>query len=168
MSHPSPYGETAGEPPAAAKRALDRIYNFTPSSTSFEDAAPLAGDREELPEARSKLSPPLAFHSAVRPAEDQISAEDKRTLRRLRESTSSLTLRVNNVELTWEVVDVDRTAESICCLVRQNGQRCKLPRSENVEIELEGKVHRTAFLGSWHALDWLGLYIGVFPILPEQ
>ena len=87
---------------------------------------------------------------------------------RLREASSELTIRVFGVELTLEVIDVHHNDLSVCCLVRQNGMRCKIPRSEQVEIELEGRVFHTAFLGSWHTMDWLGLHVVVFPILPEN
>lgn len=92
---------------------------------------------------------------------------DRKLLDRLHNSNSTLTIKVNDVELTLDVVEVSRNAMSICCLVKHNGLRCKIPRSENVVIELEGRSFNTAFLGSWHTIDWLGVHVVVFPILPE-
>jgi hypothetical protein len=108
------------------------------------------------------LTPPLTYAPI-----SAISGPDKKILDRLRDSNSTLTIRVNGVELTLDVVDVDRTDSSICCLVKENGLKCKIPRSESVEIELEGAVHRTAFLGGWHTLSWLGVHVVTFPIIPE-
>ncbi|TXH14587.1 MAG: hypothetical protein E6R03_08880 [Hyphomicrobiaceae bacterium] len=99
--------------------------------------------------------------------EPNIARSDINLLHRLRNSTAELTIRVNQVELSLDVVDVHKNDQSVCCLVKHAGMRCRIPRSENVEIDLEGTTYRTAFLGSWHTIEWLGLHLVVFPVLEK-
>lgn len=89
-------------------------------------------------------------------------------LTRLTETTSELTIRVNGVELSLDVIDVNRTPNSICCLVRFSGLRCRIPNSENVVILLDGQELKAVFVGAWHSFDWLNIHVVVFPICPEE
>lgn len=154
-----------GAPPPGVASGLDALYSRPASfRSSAEDSS-----------AEGVVAVPTAPKSCTPSAEEAVASPpsmptgDRKLLERLRNSQAApLTIRVNGVELTLDVVDVDRTETSICCLVQQNGLRCKIPRSESVEIELDGSVHKTAFLGSWHTLDWLGVHVVVFPVLPDE
>ena len=95
-----------------------------------------------------------------------VSAEERRMLDRLQRVSSTLIVRINEVEIELDVLDVNKTPESICCIV-QRGLRCRLPKSQDVVIELEGEKYPVAFLGAWHSFDWLGIQLAVFTILPE-
>ncbi len=149
-----------GTPPAAVEQALNRLYSKnrrTVPSPEVEEAAP--------PESHSAPQPMVYKAPAPSPAA-VLSTEEMKVIDTLRHAASSLTIFVNDVELSLDVVGVHRTEESICCLVKKAGLRCKIPRSESVRIELEGESIETAFLGSWHTIDWLGVHIVVFPVLP--
>lgn len=151
---PSTTRPDPGSPPQETERALEKLYKPLGSVTA--------------PKQESTVFRAESHAEPVIPAPlPQLSESDRRLLSRLRDSLSQLTIRVNQVELTLDVVAVDKNESSICCLVRENGLRCKIPRSENVEIELEGQLYTTAFLGSWHTIPWLSVHVVVFPILPD-
>lgn len=141
----------AGFPPDGDAETMDRLYGF----------------KEKVRPIEERHTPVKAVEA--KDVEDQtIPEKDRRLLARLHNATSQLTIRVNKVEFSLDVLDVSRTELSVCCLVQLNGMRIKLPRSESVEIELEGKIYKTAFLGSWHTIEWLGLHVVVFPVIPEE
>lgn len=150
-----------GRPPEGVADVLDHLYGPLPEEQDGWTPPP----DEILVNSRSRPDEPPHAREVVQPV---IPPADRRLLDRLHSAGSTLTIRVNGVELTLDVVDVSRTDLSICCLVKHNGLRCKIPRSEHVEVELEGQVYHTAFFGSWHTLDWLGLHIVVFPVLPPS
>ncbi len=145
----------SGSPPPEVRRSLDALYRTHEQRSS----APALQVEEAEP---AVISRPL--EEAAPPAFSGLTAEEERLLRRYRQSLSEITIYVNDVELTMDVVHVDRTETSICCLVRQVGFRCKIPRTDKVRIELEGQTYEAAFLGSWHPVDWLGVYVAVFPL----
>lgn len=161
---------SAGSPPPEASEGLASLYAPVP-----EPHIDTGGDLETLEEHIS-WRPDAARASAVVPATPvppvviapSLSAKDQRVIDKLNTSSSVLTIRVNDVELTLDVVDVVRNEFSICCLVRLGGMRCKIPRSENVEIELEGHTYHTAFLGAWHTIEWLSVHVVVFPLLLDS
>lgn len=151
-----------GTPPPGIEQALSALYS--PVTPAQETAPPAQAPEPPVIEA---LVPHVAAPMAAK-TQDSLSETERRVLRRLHDASATLTIRVNGVELTLDIVDVNRSETSICCLVKQNGLRCKIPRSESVEIELEGKTYKTAFLGSWHTLEWLGVHVVVFPVLPDE
>lgn len=160
-----------GEPPPAVAAGFAKLYNrpkpLEDDSLEWLEDEPHGSEHEAS--ARRERTANQEGKTVVLPdASLAMDPSDLKLMKRLRNSDSSLTIRVNGVELTLDVVDVLRNELSICCLVRINGMRCRIPRSESVEIELEGKVFRTAFLGSWHTVEWLGVHVVVFPILPEE
>jgi hypothetical protein len=150
-----------GQPPPEVQRSLDALYQRHKDFAEPREASTPKEEPSFKPRAAPKVSEPI-------PEGPQLTPEETRLLRHYRQNSAEITIFVNGVELTFDVVHVDRTETSICCLVRQAGTRCKIPRSEEVRIELEGQSYHTAFLGSWHPIDWLGVNIAVFPILPDS
>ena len=150
----------SGQPPPEVQRNLDALYKrHTDRANPVNPVEP--EEVSTAPARKKETAENLSPGAGLTP-------EEERLLRCYRQNSAQITIFVNDVELTLDVVHVDRTETSICCLVRQAGFRCKIPRTEKVQIDLEGVTYNTAFLGSWHPVDWLGVNIAVFPILPTD
>lgn len=137
-----------------------------PPQVAHQNDLLFEGARGALPDPPAPKEVPVETFGVLEPP---VADASQALLRRLGKADSTITLVVNGVEFTMDAVDVSITELSVCCLVRIGGMRCRIPRSQDVCITLDGKTFHTAFLGSWHTLEWLGVHIVVFPVIrPEE
>ena len=157
MSEPilkAPQNKENGAPPPNVEDQLEALYAGLPAPEAAE---------EEVPAPAAFVAPPCPYPS---PPALEHNEKDVRLLRRLRDSKSQLEVKVNGVDLIFDVVDVSKTEDSVCCLIKP-GVTCRLPKTQDVVIKLDGEILPAVFLGAWHTVEWLGVHVVIFPLLPR-
>lgn len=155
-----------GSPPALAARALQE--NYAPlDSFMEEEASPI--EAPDTAAGPGYLAKPIERKTAETIVmSTDLERGDRRILDRLRDTGPVITIRVNGVELSLDVVDVSRNEHSVCCLIKRSGMRCRIPVSSDVVILLDQEEIDVAYTGAWHTLDWLDVHVVMFLVLPSS
>lgn len=124
-------------------------------------------DFESLPQPLPDEEPPAAVILLPKIAAKLNPQENSPFQEALQKAAKPVKIRVNGVGITIPSVDHHVAARSICCILKDEGWDCELPITSDVEVSINDKIYKAAYLGGFHRFPHLGIQTLYFP-LPEE
>lgn len=117
-----------------------------------------AGDEEE-----PEFQPPAGEAEAPHETGGELAERASQVITsRLREPKVTFQVEINGVGLDLQAVAVDRSEGAICCILRDNDLKCRLPVSDNVLVRFGAEEVKATYVGGWHRFESLGIQVLAF------